>query len=404
MPYFSHLLKSKVKDSAEFVIGKLSDMVVMPKIGEYAPLEFIQVRLKKNGHTAYIPYEYVENLGSRAISLKNTFKSIPAQPEVGEEAIHLKKNILDQQIVDLAGARVVRVNDLRLGNFEGKMCALGIDVSFKGLLRRVGLDDLDIFNVLKVNLIDWRQTQPVQGFLRLNIVSANLSKLHPADLANIIEDLSVGQGSHLVTALDSQRAARVFEEINPQVQKILVKHLGAERVTEILKSMSSDEMTDLISLLPKNEADIVLRHLKNSAAEKVGKLLRYPGESAGGLMTLDYLTARPDWTVKETIEEIKKASPSMRSILYLYVTDKENVFLGAISLRTLLVAEPDKKLKTLLKQISPLSTLTPYQSIDEIVKIMTKYNLYMAAVLDRNRKLLGVVAIDDIMSQLAPNA
>ncbi|MDP1709431.1 MAG: CBS domain-containing protein, partial [Candidatus Komeilibacteria bacterium] len=238
----------------------------------------------------------------------------------------------------------------------------------------------------------------------LNTVSANLSKLHPADLANIIEDLSIGQGGHLVTSLDSQRAARVFEEINPQVQKILVKHLGAERVSEIFKSMPSDEMADIIKLLPKNEAKIVLRHLKNSAAEKIGKLLNYPSASAGGLMTLDYLTAQPDWTVKEAIDEIKKASPSMRSILYVYAVDKDNTFLGAISLRTLLVAEPDKKLNNLLKRISPLSTLTPYQNIDEIVKIMTKYNLYMAAVLDRKHKLLGVVAIDDIMSQLSPNA
>lgn len=404
MPYFSHLLKSKVKDSAEFIIGKLEDMVVRPQAGAYAPLEFIQVKLKRDGKSIYVPYEFVENLGNRFISLKNTFKNIPAQKEIDKEVIHLKMDILDQQIVDLAGARVVRVNDLRIGNFEEKMCVLGIDVSTKGLLRRLGLEDLDVFNVLKVHLIDWRQTQPVHGSLRLNIVSANLSKLHPADLANIIEDLSIGQGSNLVTALDSQRAARVFEEINPQVQKILVKHLGAERVTEILKGMSSDEMTDLIKLLPKDEANIVLRHLKNSAAEKVGKLLRYPSQSAGGLMTLDYLTAQPDWTVKEAIEMIKEVSPSMRSILYLYVIDENNIFLGSISLRTLLIALPGQKLKNLLKQLSPLSILTPYQDVDEIVKIMTKYNLYMAAVLDQNHRLIGVVAIDDVMSQLAPNA
>lgn len=404
MPYLSHLLKTKVKDSAENTIGRLEDIIVMPKNGEYAPLEFIQVKLKKGGKKIYIPFAYVENLGSRFISLKNIFKSIAAQKEINGDFVRLKKNILDQQIVDLVGARVVRVNDLRLGNFEGKMCALGIDVSTKGLLRRLGIEDLDFLNILKVHLIDWRQTEPVQGFLRLNIASANLNKLHPADLANIIEDLSIGQSSHLVSTLDSKSAARVFEEINPQVQKILVKHFGAERVTEILKSMPSDEMADIIELLPKREAKIALRHLKNSTAEKVGKLLRYPSHSAGGLMTIEYVSAQPEWTVADAIEEIKKASPNMRSILYLYVVDKENTFLGAISLRTLLVSETNKKLKDLVKWVSPFSTLTPYQDIDEIVNTMTKYNLYTAAVLDKNKKLLGVVAIDDIMSQLAPHA
>src|SRR3989338_5029083 len=184
MPYFSRLLFNKVKDSAEFVIGRFEDAVATPQAGAYAPLEFIQVKLKKDGKKVYIPFEYVENLGGNNISLKNIFKNIPVHKDVGEEVIHLKNDILDQQIVDLAGARVVRVNDLRIGIFENRMSVLGIDVSFKGLLRRLGLEGLDVFNVLKVNLIDWRQTQPVQGSLRLNMVAANLSKLHPADLAN----------------------------------------------------------------------------------------------------------------------------------------------------------------------------------------------------------------------------
>lgn len=404
MPYFSHLLNSSVRDSADTIVGRLEDITITPEVGAYTPLDFLLIKTKKNKKHAYIPYAHVENLGSATISLKNIFANIKTQTTVPKPAVHLKRDILDQQIVDMAGARVVRVNDLRLGNFEGRMCVLGIDISSKGLLRRLGLEGLDIFDVLKVNLIDWRQSQPVKGFLRLNIVSKDLNKLHPADLARIIEDLSVKQGSRLVTALDTKRAAQVFEEIKPEVQKILVKYLGSEQVSEILTQMSPDEMVDLVKGLAKDEANLVLQHLKNSAAEQVGKLMQYPSDTAGGLMSLDYLSARPGWTVAETIAEIKRASPAMRSILYIYVTDEDHTFHGAISLRTLLIADPGKKLRELIKQHSPSSTLKPYQPVKEIINTMTKYNLYMAAVLDRSRKLIGVVAIDDVMNHLLPNA
>ncbi len=405
MPYFSHLLNSLVRDSADNIVGRLEDMVITPQVGEYNPVDFILLKTKKNKKLAYLPYEYVENLGSMTISLKNIFANIPVTTAAPKESVRLKRDILDQQIVDMKGARVVRVNDLRLGDFEGQMCVLGIDISTRGLLRRLGLESLDVFDVFKVNLIDWRQSQPVKGFLRLNIVSKDLNKLHPADLAHIIEDLSVKQGSSLVTALDTKRAAQVFEEIKPTVQKILVKYLGAERVSEILTQMSPDEMVDLVKVLAKDEAGFVLERLKNSAAgEKVGKLMNYPGDTAGGLMSLDYLTARPNWTVADTIAEIKRASPGMRSILYIYVTSEDNTFHGAVSLRTLLIGSPHKKLRELIKQPAPGSTLKPYQPVKEIINTMTKYNLYMAAVLSRSRKLIGVVAIDDVMNHLLPNA
>jgi len=404
MPYLSHLLNSKVQDSADKVIGRLKDILIIPKAGEYDPLEFLVVKTKRPKKIIYIPYRYVENLSRQEISLKNVFSNVNQLEEVGEDYTFLKKDILDQQIVDMAGARVVRVNDLRLGIFGEKMCVIGVDISSRGLMRRLGIERLKIFNLRAVHLIDWRSAQPVRGTLKLDIVSKDLNKLHPADLANIIEDLNIKQGSQLVTSLDDLKAAKVLEEVDPRLQKILVKFLGPNRAGKILSQMSTDEVVDLIKTLSKEEAKVYLGQLQAGVVEKVENLITYPDDTAGGLMSLDYMMVRPEWTVQQTIEEIKASSPKFRSIIYIYVTDEKRYFYGAVSLRRLIISEPNQKLQELLKPYPSTSILKPAQKFSDIIKIMTKYNLFTAVVLDRKRRLLGIVNIDDIMRNIVPDA
>ncbi|MFH2018828.1 MAG: CBS domain-containing protein, partial [bacterium] len=143
---------------------------------------------------------------------------------------------------------------------------------------------------------------------------------------------------------------------------------------------------------------------KNGKLKKVEKLIEYENNTAGGLMTTDYVSGRQEWTVEMAIEEIKKMSPTMRSMLYMYVTDEDGVFKGAVSLRRLLTANKKQTLGALIKRLPPASTLHVHQKINSIIKVMTKYNLYTAAVLDENKKLVGMVTIDDIMRIIMPNA
>lgn len=403
MPYLSQLIGSRVKDSAETVIGKLEDILIRPRAGEYLPLEFLAVA-KRGAPGSYIPYEFVENLGRETTSLKNPWAGIPAAPLVPDDFVYLKRDVLDQQIVDVKGVRVVRVNDLRIGAFEGKMSLLGIDVSTKGLLRRLGLEWLDVFNVFKVRLINWRETNLVQGSLQLAMASKKLQKLHPADLANIVEELSVRQGSKLVGLLDARAAAKVLEEVNPHVRQILVKYLGAEKAADIVAQMSVDEIVDLVKKLPRREARTFLDHLQNGRLQKIENLLRYPDNTAGGLMTVEFVAVRPKNTVAETIEEIKTISPALRSLLYVYVTDEDGTLHGTVSLRWLLVSPPEKKMGELIKTFPMTSTLKLNQKIENIAAIMTKYNLFTAAVVDDAKKLVGVVTIDDVMRRLVPRA
>lgn len=404
MPYLSQLFDRRVTDSADHFVGTLKDVLIKPKVGKYVPLKFLAIVTPKHKHPIYIPYDVVENFSTEEVSLKVLFRKIRRKTKISTSYISLRQNVLDQQIVDMSGARVVRVNDLRIGNFAGQMSVLGIDISTKGLMRRLGLGWLDFFNLLKVNLIDWRHAHTVHRALKIDTVAQRLNRLHPADLANIIEDLNIKHGSKLVKALDVKAAAKALEEVEPNLQKLLVKYLGPKQASDILSQMSIEEIVDLMRMLPASEAKQYLEKLRNDKKKSVQKLLVYPDDTAGGLMTVDFITVRPDWTAERVIEEIRKASNMMSSLLYVYVTDEGGVFKGVVSLRWLMLASPEKKMSELAKELPPGSSLHVNQQIEEIMNIMTKYDLFTAVVLDHHHKLVGVVAIDDIMRHLVPNA
>jgi len=405
MPYISELLNNEVHDSSDRKVGKLKDILIRPKNGSFSPLEFLVVRTK-DGDFRYIPYRFVANFTSSDISLKGLFNTIALAQLPAGQYTYLGRDVLDQQIVDVAGTRVVRVNDLRIGDFEDKMCVLAIDSSFRGILRRLGLERFWFSRPFSVHLIDWRQAQLLggSGKLQLNTLAEHLSRLHPADMANVVEELDVRYGSGLLASLDEKEAAKVLEEVDPRWQSILVKYLGTEKASKILAQMSTDEMADLIKSFSSEEADTLLSQVGSGKAKTVEKLISYPDNTAGGLMATELVTARPDWTVKQAIEEVRKMSESMRSVGYVYVTNVDGTLVGVVSLRRLLLASPDDKMEALVKPLTLALTLRPYDKVRKIIKLMTKYNLYNAAVLDKNKKLLGVVTIDDVMREMFPYA
>lgn len=405
MPYISELLNNVITDSSDAEVGRLEDILISPKGGSFAPLRYLVVKTKKQ--TKFVPYQFVANFNSSKISLKNLFNNAAqeALPD-GQQFVYLKHDILDKQIVDVVGTRVVRVNDLRIGNFEDQMCVLGIDPSFRGLLRRLGFNDIFLVKIFPVRLIDWRQANLLEsnGPLHLMTEAQGLSRLHPADLANIVEELDVKQASRLLASLEAGEAAKVLEEVSPELQNVLVKYLGPDAGGKILQQMSTDEVADLVKNLTRKEAKKFMSQLEALKAKSVEKLARYPDNTAGGLMTLDFVSVSPEKTVAETTEIIKKLSSGFRSIVFIYVTGADSEFYGVVSLRRLLIADPKDTMKKLLKKIPSISCLNPLDRVRSILNVMTKYNLYTAAVVDDQNKLVGVVTIDDVMRYLFPEA
>lgn len=407
MPYISEMLNNRITDSADLVVGRLSDILIKKDNQVFPPLEFVEIQTA-NGKTKFISYDQVSNFSNKAMSLKNIFDKVAldALPLGPENYVYLKKNILDRQIVDIAGTRVVRVNDLRIGNFQDRICVLGIDAGLLSLLRRIGVGDLGLSGFFPARLIDWRQAEFLDSThaLQLNTAVENLSHLHPADLANVVEELSIKQAGQLLTSLEAGEAAKVLEEVDPELQTILVQHLGPDRAGKILSQMSSDEFTDLVKTFSEPEAREFLSKVSGGVVQSVKKLISYEDNTAGGLMTVDFFTARPSWTTEKTTEELRKISDRFRSIVHVYVTDEDGKFKGVVSLRRLLLADKNTLMSKMSKVFPSHSVLKPNDKLKKVTKLMTKYNLYTAAVVDKDKKLVGIVTIDDVMRLLDPDA
>ncbi|MEW6610032.1 MAG: CBS domain-containing protein [Patescibacteria group bacterium] len=399
MFFLSTLRNAPVFDSSFAVVGKYKDIIASLVPDQYAPVKGLVVTPLKGGGERVIPWSAVENASRVGIHLSTLVARVAPVQENGSD-IRLREKVLDHQIVDITGVRVVRVNDLQLGTIEGRMCVIAIDVSAKALLRRLDLDRLDVFNLIPVKLIDWRQANLVAGSVQIMALSKDVVHIHPADIATIVEDLNVKQGSELMKSLDLATAARVFEEIDPETRRILVKALSPDKVALITDKMPLDEVVDLLKSLPAATSDELLSYFQSSRAASAERLIHYSNHSAGGLMTTEFIKCGLSCTVAEIIEEIKKFSPAFRFIHYVYVVDEENRFMGVASFRRLITSAPNQTIQEIMRDRKGLKILRPEQSLREVAVIMAKYKLFSAAVVDKRRQLLGVITMDDVMRQL----
>ena len=403
MLYFSSLIGANVRDSNDEVMGKITN-VSIEIVGnrEFPPLRGV-LALVSRKKIVFVNADKISGWSHDGIVLKAGITELTEDIPNGD-TLWLGKNVIDHQIVDLSGARVVRVNDLQFGPVREVMCLLAIDVSFGGLLRRLGLSGIAL-KPFKPHLLAWKNVHLIGDKLKLGVGRDNLVKLHAADIANIVEKLNLKQGSLLLSSLDQATAAKVLEEIKPSIQKIMVQSLGVERATTILSKMSMDELVDLIQLLPARESREIIDKLPvEKNVSRVKKILEYDEDTAGGLMTTEFISAHMDTTVGEVMNQIKRDSQHHRSIHFVYVIDDKNRMLGVVSLRRLILANGGQKIKEITKGLKRAPVVNVDQSVAEIATVMTKYNLLSVAVVDNNKRLLGIVTVDDIMRCLVPKA
>ncbi len=404
MFYFSTIINNRVHDKNDELLGNLTDILIESDQKNHPPVAGILMCDKKSKKVFFIPSKNVSSWSSDAIILNVNKDRIADVMPQKHEFLPVCQHIIDRQIVDLTGAKVVRVNDLQFGLLQGKMCLLAIDVSTFGLFRRLGIKE-PIFHLFKPHLMEWKEVQLIGDKLQLAIGKEHLVKMHPADIANVIEKLNLRQGSLLLKSLDEVTAAKVLEEIQPEIQKLLVQHLGVDRSANIMSKMSTDELVDLIQLLPGREAKKMIDGLPlNKDINNVKKILEYEEDEAGGLMSTEYITAGTESTVSEVIEKIRKHSHMHRSVQFIYIVDSNNRFQGVVSMRRLLINPNDETMKNLMKRISHVPPIRVETKLTEIASIMTKYNLLSVSVVDKDNKLLGVVTVDDIMRCFVPKA
>ncbi|HNT30169.1 MAG TPA: CBS domain-containing protein, partial [bacterium] len=335
----------------------------------------------------------------------NTSKQTSDQYQLRQEDILLRRSILDRQIVDCDGLKVVRANDVVLGKVQSDLAVLSIDVGFRAILRRLGIDRFPLLNRLQDKLIPWDAMTLIESAmpqLKLHSEKSKLQHLHPADIANLVEDLNAKRAAAFLSALHPHMAAEVIEEIRDEKQLAIIQHLDGDKAGEILKDMSPDQAADIIVDLPEEAAQKVISYLGTENGERIMELLSYEEREAGGLMTNQFFAVRPEASVKDVKHLLIRDKEKIPTITYIYVTDKERKLVGVLSLRTLSISHDRQRMADLM--VTNIFSVPPTAGIKEIAATLTKYDLLSISVTDQDQKLLGVVMIDDVMRELFPEA
>ena len=367
------------------------------------------VILKGNKRLRSIDWSVVRSWDNKELSLKVDEPALQPHARTDSE-LWLARQVLDKQIVDMDGRRVVRVNDLQLSQVEGNLLLVGVDIGSRGLTRRVGIEGLArrFFSMVgrdwPQKLISWEAVDPVKSdvsSVKLRIAHTKLAKLHPADIADIVNELSPEDRNAVFAALDDEKAADTLEEIDePQMQASILERLDVERASDILEAMAPDEVADLLADMPPERAQQLLQKMEDDEAEDVEELLAYREDTAGGLMTTEYVAIQHTLTAAQAIEKLRELEPDAESIYYVYVVDQEEHLLGVLSLRDLIVVKPETPIRDFM--IKNVISVRLDASPRDVGEVMEKYNLLAVPVVDEHNRIQGIITVDDVMERVIP--
>ncbi|MHB9031745.1 MAG: magnesium transporter [Anaerolineae bacterium] len=406
MPFISALIGKVVSDVDGQRIGVVKDVLAVER-NDIGHPEVTALAVRHDSEVLLVPVSDAAALVAPAIPLyKHKAELTPYTPD--ESELWLVRDILDKQIIDTDDMRVVRVNDLEMARVKDRYYITNVDIGTAGLLRRLGISALSKILVRKTartsGMISWDNVEllPETGSMRLKVPSSNLSDLHPADLAEIISDLSRSESTAVLDTLDVKTVADTLEAVEPDFQASLVENLTDEKVADVLEEMAPDEAADLLAELPQERSEDLLELMEPEQADDVRMLLKYPEESAGGLMTTDFIIVRPEMTAEEVIEFLRREASDYENITYIYVVDPEGHLEGTFSLHDLVLAEPDKLVSDFMDKHIVTCQITDDQ--DEVARLISKYNLLAVPVIDSQGRMAGIVTADDALDKVIPTA
>ncbi len=400
--YLSDFLDHAILDNSGKEVGSVTDLLV--NIGDdYPVISAVLVRDKQQERLVH--WQDLRSMDRRFVFCKRLEPVPPDLP--GENQLLIKRDLLDHQIVDINGRKVVRINDLKLAEIHGLPRIVAVDVGLSGLLRRLGVERLvtsllrKIRVQLKDELIVWDHVERIetgQTRVKLAVPYRKLSTLHPADLADIIEELGNAERRSVLTGLDVEVAAEAFQEIEPEVQAEILDNIDGEKASEILEAMPADEAAEILGELEEEQAEKLLSLMEEEDAAEVREILEYEEESAGRLMTTEYLSFNQSLTTEQTIVRLRELGPDSEGIFYLYVVDDEERLLGVVSLRDLVVSKPDTPLQSIMNpEVISVRDNVPHH---EVTAVITKYDLLAVPVINEDRKLVGMVVINDAIDAM----
>jgi CBS domain-containing protein/sporulation protein YlmC with PRC-barrel domain len=407
--FFSDFLNRRIFTSSGQKVGKLVDLVA-ERADPYPMIVGLLVRGGGKEKRLFLPWRKIVTLEPRITVNKEDLQAAKAMFP-GREVAFLREEVMDKQIVDTFGAKVVRVNDLHLLRVNSSLRLCHVDVGFRGLMRRVGWEGLMdrvldwLFSYKLPNqFISWKYVQLLSGsdLLQLSVSQKRLSHLHPADLADIIEDLGGRERSAMFHALDTETAADALEEIDPKIQKSLIEEIPVEKASDIVEEMSPSEAADLLGDLTDEKAEEILEGMEKEKAEDLRELLIHDEKTAGGLMTTAFLSLPPTVLVETAMVRLKAEAPNLEIFDYIFVTDEEELLRGVVSIRDLFTAQPHQTLSEIQSQ--RLVTIKPEEHEKEVVDMFAKYGFRALPVVDEENHLKGVIGFRNVLDVLAPDA
>jgi len=410
MPFFgevftSEIIKKPVLDPKGEELGRVRDLMVVK--GDPLP-RVAALIIEKKKKLFSLAWPDINIFNKKIISSK-IYADLLKIYEFTEEDLLIVRDIFDKQIVDANGAKVVRVNDIKLEGYDNDAVLIAVDVGMRGILRRLGIERgsdefLGLFNTsLRQTLISWNYIQPLRsnlGAITLTVPRQMLADLHPADIADIISQVSREEGTHLFKDLDIETAAEALAELKPEMQADIINAMDTEKAADIMEEMPPDEAADILSDLPTEKAQELLESMGKEDAEDIQELLGHEEDTAGGIMTNEYISYPPHMTVQEAISRFKVDSKEVETVYYIYVLDGEERLMGVASLREILLAEPDCLLADIME--TNLKTVSPEEDEMTVAEIISKYNLLALPVVDVEGYMHGIIAVDVIIDILLP--
>jgi magnesium transporter len=437
--YLSQLINKPVLDPTGKPVGLLGDFIVGTG-GPFPPITGLTLRLGAAGRgvspwASFLHWNQVAAVGAEGVRLNSARLDMRAFSRRTRELL-LKADLLDQQVIDLNGRKVVRVNDVQLvaAGAEGADLRLaGIDVGTRGLLRRLDLDRVGgwlagrVPRVISDRVIPWESVEPVDwtelpaeeqegagerqrllngrsgGGRGIQLTHEKLAMLHPADVAELVAQLSAPDRAAILQSLDAETAAEAIGELDPDMRGDVLEELPTKAAQEILAELPPDEAADALAEVSDQRAEELLGGLEAEDAQDVRELMAYPEDVAGAMMTTDYVALEEGLDAQTTIDRLRELAPPAEEIYYVYVIDKAGVLIGVLSLRDLIVAKPKTKLSEIIHEKGKVVRVPDDLEIDEVVRVIDKYNLLAVPVTDEVGRLVGVITIDDALAAVAPD-
>jgi magnesium transporter len=412
--YFSRLLNRAVVDQSGRQLGIFHDLAVetdqaLPRVS----MLFIKAGLV-NPRISSLPWEEVSDILADAVRLKTENASpLWVRNMDAVNQLTLRRDVLDQQVVDTYNHKVVRVNDIHLLAIGGSMLVAHVDVSGRGLLRRLGFEKAADVIVRLVNprahyltadhLIAWKYIHPLvlnpgSMTIKIDAPQKKLAAIHAADLADIFRDLPLTQQIAFFISLAPDMQAKIFMNLDFKLQDAMAEELEDQVLAQILKLMPPDEATDFLEKTGERRVNRLLTILGGSASRRLSALLGYASDSAGGLMTSDFLAVDGDTTVARVIELIRERKNKLEAVQYVYIVDHSLHLLGTANYRRLLLARPTETIGSI--QLPKTYFVRPDSSLKEVAYLMEKYKYNAIPVVDERQIIQGIITVDDILEQL----